>query len=201
MGQYKVQGEPLVLSHSQERVFCTAHQQEEETAAVTKNTAFRWLALHLDTCRPDFLVFRQSAGEHRDSDSKTEQASPERAGGYPSRSFHLNKKETPPKTPKLVLITHELSASRAGSNFCGVKLNQSNGEAVQQRHCVPAFETLTSWKYQRPSRTKRSSQTSSQSDYKLHHIQKRRRPKWPYTRAKDCVQVPGLPWCVEVAWQ
>lgn len=41
MGQYKVQGEPLVLSHSQERVFCTAHQQEEETAAVTKNTAFR----------------------------------------------------------------------------------------------------------------------------------------------------------------
>lgn len=40
MDQYKVQGEPLVLSHSQERVLCTAHQQEEETAAVTQNTAF-----------------------------------------------------------------------------------------------------------------------------------------------------------------
>lgn len=35
MDQYKVQGEPLVLSHSQERVLYTAHQQEEETAAVT----------------------------------------------------------------------------------------------------------------------------------------------------------------------
>lgn len=35
MDQYKVQGEPLVLSHSQERVLCTAHQQEEETAAVS----------------------------------------------------------------------------------------------------------------------------------------------------------------------
>lgn len=35
MDQYKVHGEPLVLSHSQEQVLCTAHKQEEETAAVT----------------------------------------------------------------------------------------------------------------------------------------------------------------------
>lgn len=35
MDQYKVQGEPLVLSHSQEQFLCTAHKREEETAAVT----------------------------------------------------------------------------------------------------------------------------------------------------------------------
>lgn len=40
MDEYKVQGEPLVLSLSQERVLCTANQQEEETAAVSSNTAF-----------------------------------------------------------------------------------------------------------------------------------------------------------------
>lgn len=34
MDEYKVQGEPLVLSLSQERVLCIANQQEEETAAV-----------------------------------------------------------------------------------------------------------------------------------------------------------------------
>lgn len=133
MGQYKVQGEPLVLSHSQERVLCTAHQQEEETAAVTKNTAFRWLALHLDTCRPDFLVFRQSACEHRHSDSKTEQASPERAGGYPSRSFHLNKKEPPPKNPKT--CSHHPRAERIKSRLqflrCEIESEQRRSSTAE----------------------------------------------------------------------
>lgn len=36
MDQYKVQGEPLELSHSQERVLCTAQQREEKLQLLFK---------------------------------------------------------------------------------------------------------------------------------------------------------------------
>lgn len=95
----------------------------------------------------------------------------------------------------------QLSRSQAGSNFGAVKLNQRNGEAIQQRHCVPAIETLTSWKYQRPSWTKLSSETcivspksavQVESDQKLHNTQRGEgKQRGTIHKAKDSVQVPG----------
>lgn len=58
MDQYKVQGEPLVLSLSQERVLCTAHQQEEETAVVTQTVLFNDLLCIWTLVDQIFLVLQ-----------------------------------------------------------------------------------------------------------------------------------------------
>lgn len=104
----------------------------------------------------------------------------------------------------------QLSRSQAGSNFGAVKLNQRNGEAIQQRHCVPAIETLTSWKYQRPSWTKLSSETcivspksavQVESDQKLHNTQRGEgKQRGDHTQGEGFCAGAGLPWCVEAAW-